>query len=132
MNTTQLIGRLTRDVELRHTQSGTAVANITLAINRPKREGQEQEADFISIVIWGKQAENAQKYLAKGSQIAVEGRIQTRHYDNNEGKRVYVTEVVAHAVHYLSHSNNNSNNQQQPHGEDYDNFPIINDDDLPF
>ena len=101
MNKVFLIGRLSRDPELRHTTSGTAVCQINVAISRPVAQGSEPQTDFINVVVWNKQAENVAKYLAKGRQIAVEGRIQTRNYDNNEGKKVYVTEVLANNIQFL-------------------------------
>lgn len=102
MNRTVLVGRLTKDPELRYTQSGVAVANFTIAVNRRfAREG-EPSADFIPVIVWQKQAENVAKYLSKGSQVAVEGRIQTSSYDNKEGQRVFRTDVVADQVEFLS------------------------------
>ncbi|QZT33674.1 single-stranded DNA-binding protein [Caldalkalibacillus thermarum TA2.A1] len=102
LNRVVLIGRLTKDPELRYTQNGTAVATFTLAVNRPFTNQQgEQEADFINIVVWRKAAENVAQYLKKGSLSAVEGRLQTRTYENNEGRRIYVTEVVADNVRFL-------------------------------
>lgn len=102
MNKAILIGRLSRDIDLRYTQSNIAVAQFTLAVNRPYNpQTQQQEADFISCVVWKKQAENLHKYCKKGSQIAVEGRIQTRKYQNNEGKNVYITEVLCGNITFL-------------------------------
>lgn len=100
MNKTILIGNLTKDPELRYTESGVAVCSFTIAINRPRRS-ENQETDFINIVAWQKLAELAASYLAKGRQCAIEGRIQTRNYENKEGKRVYVTEVVAENLKFL-------------------------------
>lgn len=95
MNSVQLIGRLTKDLDLRYTQSGKAVATGTLAVNRRfKNASGENEADFIQIQIWDKSAENLANFTRKGSQIGVNGRIQTRNYENKEGARVYVTEIV--------------------------------------
>ena len=108
MNKVFLIGRLSRDPELRHTGSGTAVCQINVAISRPVAQGSEPQTDFINVVVWNKQAENVAKYLAKGRQIAIEGRIQTRNYDNNEGKRTYVTEVIASNVEFLGSANDNN------------------------
>ena len=108
MNKVFLIGRLSRDPELRHTTSGMAVCQINVAISRPRGAGKDPETDFINVVVWDKQAENVSKYLAKGRQIAVEGRIQTRSYDNNEGKKTYVTEVVASNVEFLGSANDNT------------------------
>ena len=117
MNTTQLVGRLTKDVDLKHTQSGTAVGNFTLAVNRSfKNEAGEREADFIDCVIWRKPAETLAQYTRKGSQIGIEGRIQTRNYENQQGTRVYVTEVVVNNFHLLDpreHNQVNSQSQQQ-------------------
>lgn len=95
INRVVLIGRLTRDVNLQYTQSGTAVGQFNLAVNRQyTTKNGEREADFISCVIWRKAAENFEKFTHKGSLAGIEGRIQTRHYDNTEGRRIYVTEVV--------------------------------------
>ena len=117
MNRVILIGRLTKDPELRYTGSNRAVTQITVAVNRTfTNQNGEREADFINVVIWDKQAENVAKYLTKGRLVAVEGRIQTRNYDNNEGKKVYVTEVVALSVQFLESkgSNTNVNNSSNP------------------
>ena len=112
MNKVFLIGRLSRDPELRHTTSGMAVCQINVAISRRVGQGKEPETDFINVVVWDKQAENVSKYLAKGRQVAVEGRIQTRSYDNNEGKKTYVTEVVATNVEFLGSASDNSTARQ--------------------
>ncbi len=102
LNSVILIGRLTKDPDLRYTPNGIAVTTFTLAVNRnfTNKQGQ-READFINVVSWRNTAEIVAKYLTKGSLIAVEGRIQTRNYDNNEGRRIYVTEVVADDVRFL-------------------------------
>ena len=102
MNKVILIGRLTRDVEMRHSASNdTAIARYTLAVNRPfKREG-EPEADFLPCVAFNKTAEFAEKYLAKGIRVAIEGRIQTGSYTNSEAKKVYVTEIVVERQEFL-------------------------------
>ncbi|WP_338354488.1 single-stranded DNA-binding protein, partial [Fructobacillus tropaeoli] len=95
INRVVLIGRMTKDVELRYTQSGVAVGSFSLAVNRPfKNSDGEREADFINAVIWRKSAENLANFTGKGAQVAIEGRLQTRNYENNQGQRVYVTEVV--------------------------------------
>ncbi|OLO42153.1 single-stranded DNA-binding protein [Alkalihalophilus pseudofirmus] len=102
INRVVLVGRLTKDPELRYTPNGVAVANFTLAVNRTFTNQQgDREADFINCIIWRKPAENVANYLKKGSLAGVEGRIQTRSYDNNEGRRVFVTEVVADSVQFL-------------------------------
>ena len=101
MNKVVLIGRLTRDPELRYTTSNIPSATFSLAVNRPfQSQNGTREADFINIVMWRKTAETAKKYLTKGSLIAVEGRIQTRNYDGADGKKVYVTEVVAEEAYF--------------------------------
>lgn len=106
LNRIILIGRLTRDPELRYTSSGIAVTQFTLAVDRPFTSQQgEREADFIPIVTWRQLAETCANYLRKGRLTAVEGRIQVRSYDNNEGRRVYVTEVVADNVRFLESGN---------------------------
>jgi len=102
LNRVVLVGRLTRDPDLRYTASGVAVANFTVAANRPFRNQQgEQEADFINCVVWRKTAENLANYMKKGSLIGVDGRIQTRSYEGQDGKMVYVTEVVAENIQFL-------------------------------
>ena len=101
LNLAILIGRLTADPELRYTPNGTAVASFTIATDRFDKEG-EKETTFIPIVVWRKQAENCAEYLRKGSLAAVEGRINVRSYEDKEGKKRWVTEVVAEAVRFLS------------------------------
>lgn len=106
LNRVILIGRLTRDPELRYTPTGVAVTQFTLAVDRPFSNNQnEREADFIPIVTWRQLAETCANYLRKGRLAAVEGRIQVRNYENNEGKRVYVTEVIADNVRFLESAN---------------------------
>lgn len=102
MNKVILIGRLTRDPELRYTGNNTPVATFSLAVNRNhvNSEG-EREADFINIVVWKKQAENVKNYLFKGSQCAVDGSIQNRSYDDNNGNKKYITEVIANRIEFL-------------------------------
>ncbi|EAE3229819.1 single-stranded DNA-binding protein [Listeria monocytogenes] len=118
MNRVVLVGRLTKDPDLRYTPAGVAVATFTLAVNRPFKNAQgEQEADFINCVVWRKPAENVVNFLKKGSMAGVDGRIQTRNYEDSDGKRVFVTEVVAESVQFLDPKNNNvegttSNNYQ--------------------
>lgn len=108
MNSVILIGRLTRDPELRYTpNTQTAVAYFTLAIDRPVSAGQESQADFIRITVFGKQAETVDRYLKKGSQAAVSGRIQTGSYRDKNGQTVYTTDVIANRVEFLGSRNNN-------------------------
>lgn len=102
MNKVILIGRLTKDPELKYTPDGKAVANFTLAVDRPfKNRAGEREADFISVVVWGKPAENTAQYMGKGSQVAIDGRMQVRTYDDKEGQKRWITEVVANNVKFL-------------------------------
>lgn len=106
LNRVILIGRLTRDPELRYTPAGVAVTQFTIAVDRPfSSQGGEREADFIPVVTWRQLAETCANYLRKGRLTAVEGRIQVRNYENNEGKRVYVTEVIADNVRFLESGN---------------------------
>lgn len=112
MNRVVLVGRLTKDPDLRYTPNGVAVATFTLAVNRTFTNQQgEREADFINCVIWRRPAENVANYLKKGSLAGVDGRIQTRNYDGQDGKRVYVTEVVADSVQFLEPRNSASSDR---------------------
>lgn len=114
MNTVSLIGRLTKGIDLKYTQNGTAVASFTLAVNRSfKNQNGEYEADFIQCVAWKKTAELMVNYTDKGTQIGVNGRIQTRNYDNQQGQRVYVTEVVVENLTFVEKANRNQNGQMQ-------------------
>lgn len=102
LNRVVLVGRLTRDPGLRYTPNGVAVASFSLAVNRTfTNQHGEREADFINIVVWRRQAENVANYLKKGSLAGVDGRLQSRSYENNQGQRVFVTEVVADSVQFL-------------------------------
>ena len=124
-----LIGRLTKDPELRYTSNNVAAASFTLAVNRQfQNQNGVREADFINIVIWRKQAETAKKYLAKGSLIAVEGRIQTRNYDGADGRKVYVTEVVADSFEFLESKGQRSANTDV----EYNDIPSANVSDEPY
>lgn len=114
LNKVILIGRTTRDAELRYTPSGTAVTQFTLAVDRPfSNQSGEKEADFIPVVTWRQLAETCANYLKKGRLTAVEGRIQIRNYENNEGKRVYVTEIIADNVRFLEGNKDRSQSQDQ-------------------
>ena len=137
MNNVVLIGRLTRDPELKYlANTGTPVATFSLAVDRElsKEKKQEMEskgqptADFINIVVWGKQAENCANYLAKGSLVAVQGRIQTRSYEAKDGTRRYITEVVASRVEFLEWADRNHNDFDIPGFEPVDS----SEDNLPF
>lgn len=119
LNRVILIGRLTRDPDLKYTPSGVATASFTLAVDRPFTSGNgEREADFIPIITWRQLAENCANYLRKGRLAAVEGRINVRNYENNEGRRIYVTEIIADNVRFLE-SNRESGAPQQGNGGGY-------------
>jgi single-strand DNA-binding protein len=110
MNRVVLVGRLTKDVELKYTPSGVAVASFTLAVNRPfTNQSGEREADFINIVVWRRPAENCANFLKKGSLCGIDGRIQTRNFEGQDGRRVFMTEVVAESVQFLEPRSSNSN-----------------------
>ena len=153
MNRAIIIGRLTKDPESRTTSSGIASTTFTVAVNRPfTSQNGEREADFLNCVAWRKQAENIAKYCTKGSQVAVEGRIQTRTYDAQDGSKRYVTEIIADNVTFLGskggssmpsnnyEGNNNSNSSKDIQTTDLNEDPYANmgeevalsDDDLPF
>lgn len=111
INNVVLTGRLTRDPELRYTTSGKSVGTFNLAVTRTfKTNGRERESDFINCVAWGKTAESIANYVSKGSLIGVQGRIQTRNYENDKGDRVYVTEVVVDNFSFLEPKTRSSNN----------------------
>ncbi|MCD8760750.1 single-stranded DNA-binding protein [Mammaliicoccus sciuri] len=162
INSTTLVGRLTKDPELRTTPSGVEVGNFTLAVNRTfTNQNGEREADFINCIVFRKQAVNVNQYLSKGKLAGIVGRLQTRSYENKEGQKVYVTEVVCENVQFLepkdsqndsnsyqngtnyqksnNYSQNNQNVQKEQNKTKYDqqNNPFtngsqLNDDDLPF
>lgn len=162
MNSVQLIGRLTKDIDLRYTQSGTAVGSFNLAVERNfKNADGERETDFIRCQIWRKAAENLEKFTSKGSLIGIEGSVQTRNYENNQGQRVYVTEINVDNFTLLESKKDSQNNNasgaqdnnvgeynQQTQNTTQNNFKAntgtsfgghantqsidVNDDDLPF
>ncbi|AIF45027.1 single-stranded DNA-binding protein [Virgibacillus sp. SK37] len=159
LNRVVLVGRLTKDPDLRYTPNGVAVANFTIAVNRPFSNQQgNREADFINCVVWRRPAENLANFMKKGSMIGVDGRVQTRTFEGQDGKTVFVTEIVADSVQFLEskgssqdrgqgasgfQQNRNQNqfqpsqnqNQNQPQEDPFRNNgePIdISDDDLPF
>ncbi|MFT9313892.1 single-stranded DNA-binding protein [Leuconostoc pseudomesenteroides] len=140
INRVVLIGRLTKDVEVKYTQSGVAVGTFSLAVNRQFTNASgEREADFINAVIWRKAAENFANFTHKGALVAIEGRLQTRNYEDGNGKRVYVTEVVADNFSLLEKKSDGQ--QSAPKSQTPDPFANqgnksneidISDDDLPF
>ena len=124
INRVVLVGRMTRDPELRRTPQGDAVTSFTLAVNRnyTSRDGQQQ-ADFINCVVWRKPAETVERYCSKGSLVGVEGRIQTRSYDNSQGQKVYVVEVICDSVQFLETRAARERAQSQPQmQQNNDNF----------
>lgn len=130
MNKSTLIGRLVRDPDLKYTPgAGTAVVTLTLAIDRRTgKESDKKEADFIPVVIWGKTAEATAQYTRKGQLLAVSGRIQTRSYENKEGKKVYVTEVVAEEVQFLEKKRDSGGYDSN----NYSDMKPVDDGDIPF
>lgn len=128
MNAVSLIGRLTRDPEVRYTSTHMAVARFSIAIDRPVKEGGEKQTDFPNIVVFGKQAENCERYLAKGRKVAINGRIQTGSYTDKEGRKVYTTDVVANYVEFLDSAPQQTKPEQ---GEQAEGFEQA-DDDIPF
>ena len=145
INNVTLVGRLTKDVELKYTPANQAVAQFTLAVNRTfKNANGERESDFINCVIWRKSAENFANFAKKGALIGITGRIQTRNYENQQGQRVYITEVIAENFQMLESCNQQQGQQQsrpqqvtQQQAKQPDQFSVatpmsLNDDDLPF
>lgn len=147
LNRVVLVGRLTKDVELRHTTTGLAVAQFTIAVNRQfTSQNGQREADFINCVVWRKQAENMAQYVKKGALIGVDGRIQARSYDAQDGSKRYVTEVLAESIQFLEpkgsqRTTSNEFDSAVPPtqfggsakpDQDFDLALDISDDDLPF
>lgn len=130
INRTILVGRLTKDPDLKYTPNGVPTCSFTLAVNRPFSNQQgERETDFINIVVWRRQAENAANFLKKGNLAGVDGRIQTRNYEGQDGKRIYITEVVAESVQFLEPkgnqgqgNTNTSGNNSKPDNSSSDPF----------
>lgn len=114
INRVVLVGRITRDIDLRKTPNGASVVSFTVACNRRVKQEGQPDADFINCVAWNRVADLMAQYLHKGALIGVEGRIQTRSYDDKDGKRVYVTEVVADSVQFLESKNAASSQSYQP------------------
>lgn len=138
MNKVVLIGRLTKDVELRYTQaSNLPVASFCLAVNRKfAKVGEERQADFFNIIAWNKLAENISKYLSKGNQVAISGRLETRSWDDEKGQKHYVTEIIAEEVDFIETRNRQNaeailNSPVPVNSDDTSDF-ISNGDDLPF
>lgn len=157
INNVTLTGRLTKDCELKYTGNGNAVASFSLAVNRSFKRDGEPEADYLNCVVWNKTAEALAKYTKKGSLIGVTGRIQTRNYENQQGQRIYVTEIICSQIVFLetqktatgdslssqqtnTKSNHSNQNYQGNNSNSSDQDPLlssghtvdISDDDLPF
>lgn len=130
INNVVLVGRLTKDIDLRKTQSNTSVCQFTVAVDRPKRKDQPDEADFIQCVAWSHSADFLSSYAKKGTIVSVEGRIQTRTYDGQNGK-VYVTEIVANNVQIISQQSQNPLNDADS-SKFGNSYQEIKQDDLPF
>lgn len=138
MNIVSLIGNLTRDPELRQTNTGLATCTFTIAVNRPKSKSGVQETDYIPIVTWRATAENCAKYLAKGRKVAVVGELRTRSYDAKDGSKRHVTEVLAGNVEFLTPRNQSSSDDYTPApmapevNTTPEGFIPVNDEELPF
>lgn len=132
MNEVILVGRTTKDIELRRTGSGTAVASFTLAVNRDFRTQDGQEADFINCVAWKKTAELLEQYVHKGDRIAVSGSIRTRNYTGNDGRKVYVTEILANHVEFIETKKNSEQSNYNNNGYGHTDLDNFNDTELPF
>lgn len=130
MNNVTLIGRLTKDPELKYTAgAGTAVATFNIAVDRRFKKDGQPDADFIPIVVWGKSAESAAQYLVKGKQVGIVGRIQTRSYDAKDGGKRYVTEVVAEELKFIEWSKKKEDEQED---SGYEDMTPVDGDDIPF
>lgn len=134
LNNVVLVGRLTKDIDLRKTQNNISVCQFTLAVNRPKRKDQPEEADFIQCVAWSHSADFLSSYASKGAIVSVEGEIRTRNYLNPQGEKVYITEILADKVQIIS------NRQENPVQEavetaavdSFNNGLVIEEQELPF
>ena len=122
INRVCLIGRMTKDPELRRTNTGSSVTSFTLAVNRSFQSADGQEADFIPCVIWNKGAENVERYCSKGSLVGIEGSLRSRSYDNSHGQKVFVVEVVCDSVQFLDTRSQDSNRQVQQSTQPQNNF----------
>jgi len=136
MNSVVLIGRLTKDPEVRYTGEQMAVASFTVAIDRPQRADKEKVTDFPRVTVFGKQAENCERFLKKGRLVAIEGRIQTGSYTNKDGQKVYTTDVVANRVEFLEWGDKSEFKPGSSPARVEEGIPagfqVIDDDDIPF
>jgi len=138
MNKVILLGRLTKDVELKYTQtSNTAVASFSIAVNRRyAKQGETRETDFFNVIAWKSLAETISKYLQKGMQVLILGRLQTRTWDDEQGQKHYVTEVIAEEIDFIGSKKDNTENNENANGtmpeiQDFEDFSVSGDD-LPF
>lgn len=138
MNSVQILGRICNDIELRYSQNQMAIAQITVAVNRPKKNGEDQGADFIRCNLFGNQAENLQKYCQKGNRVLVEGRLRTGSYDKN-GEKVYFTDVNATRVEFIDFNQKTRQNENESVTEGYyeqrygnQGFKAVDSADIPF
>ena len=134
MNRIELVGRITKDLDLRCTQSGKQVVDFTLAVNRPLAKEGQQDVDFINVVSWDKQAENLAKYQGKGSLIAVSGTLRVEQYQNEKGENRYKTYVLAQEIEYLvkKEETKQTNNQEEFDSSFETEDVVLTDDELPF
>lgn len=126
MNNVNLIGRITKDIELRYTEKELAIARFSIAVDRAYKSGDEREADFFNVSVFGKQAENLEKYSGKGKLIAVSGRLQSGSYTNKDAVKVYTVDVIAEKIQFLQYKDK-VDNQEVPEGMDK-----LNEEDIPF
>jgi len=134
MNSVQLIGNLVKEPELRYGKSGKEVGNFTIAVNNPFNK---DDTAFLKIISFGKVAENSANYLNKGSKVGVVGRLQTRNYENKEGQKVYVTEIIANEVEFLDTKKDKAERKEEPKeidtsDVDLDEFEMVDDSEIPF
>ena len=134
LNKVTLMGRLNKDPLLKYTPSNVAVASFTVAVDRRfQKQGEQRQTDFINIVVWRNTAEFVAKYFTKGQLIALSGNIQTRTWEDTDGKKHYVTEVVADEVYFAgAKKENTANEPADQQSNDFENMPSYNDDDLPW
>ena len=131
-NTVILSGRLTADAELKSTTQGVSVTNFTIAVQRPKRKDEEEKTDFIRIVVWGKQAEFVTKYFRKGNMIGIQGTLQVRQYEDKDGIKRSMYEVVANNVQFVESKREENPEETQPNTSEPEVSFDVSDEDLPF
>lgn len=132
MNNVNLIGRLTRDPEVRYTPDGMAIARFGIAVDRPVKSGEEKKADFPNIVCFSKQAENCERFLKKGLRVGIEGRIQTGSYTKDDGSKVYTADVVANRVEFIDYGDKKSGSAKQGDMDIPEGFAAIDEEEIPF